>query len=390
MGSKSSKLRGDFPFLNDNDTIQTIKEAHTLFILRGLPGSGKSTISKLIEEKYRSISAVAFADGLGISPLVEEPKTDDNRYAQLDEQIQQGFKDSKNVIVVDDNHHSEKRLDDLLNLAKGNDYIVILVTPKTEWSNDCEKLAIKSQWKLSVEKLNKMKEGFQQHIIPDYFGWFLVRKSAEEMRKNAEEFLNLLSKNEEFTKEFVKNVQWHLEEDFNLQEYFQNRPTLLHCTTKFCDYGAVPHCESYAHSKAVEESYSKAFILKVTALFVTPRTVGARVSLDRHQKQLWPKEEVGDDGDDSGIKAGLPVGSRAHITLACAPGVKAVQTGLDLLDILKFEKAGNKPEYKVETEKGLLSLYSEGRCMINLSGPINVKTLFSGFYPKMMQPTTES
>ncbi|XP_048416788.1 2',3'-cyclic-nucleotide 3'-phosphodiesterase isoform X2 [Stegostoma tigrinum] len=384
MGTKHSKVTSNFPFLNDNGTIKTIKEAHTLFILRGLPGSGKSALSRAIKEKYPQSLACASNS----PPVVDEAEIDGDRYVQVDEGLERGFKEVKNVIVVDDNHLAAKRLYHLTSLARDNDYIVLIVSPKTKWRNDCEKLAIQSQWNLTVEQLNSMKQSYQEYIIPYFFGWFLLRRSAQEMRKNAEDFLNQLSNMEVFLKEFVSCVEWHSEEKFNLHEYFQKKPRMLHCTTKFCNYGAIPGCEAYAESKVVEDNYSKAFTLQVVALFVTPRTVGARVLLNKNQKLLWPKGQEGDDGGDGKEAAELAFGSRAHITLACAPRVKAVQTGLDLLCILKLE--GKQPTHQVEVEKGRLCCYGDGQWILNLTKPIEVKTLFSGFYHKKTEPVTES
>uniref|UniRef100_UPI00398EBFDF 2',3'-cyclic-nucleotide 3'-phosphodiesterase isoform X2 n=1 Tax=Pristiophorus japonicus TaxID=55135 RepID=UPI00398EBFDF len=382
MGMKQSKpiKCGYFPFLNDDDTVDAIKEANTLFILRGLPGSGKSTIGQRIRQKYPQITAIASADQLEISPMAEESEAEGNRYAKLDTQIQQYFKESKGLIVVDDTHHIRKRLEYLFDLARDNDYIVIIVTPKTEWRDDCQSLANHSSWKPPVEKLTLMQSSYEQHIIPDFFGFFLLRRSSEEMRETAEDFLNLLSQNDIFITEFVKNVEWHSEEGFNLQEYFQKRPSVLHCTTKFCNYGTVPGCETYARCKAVEHYYSKSFVLKVIALFITPRTVGAHLLLSKQQQELWPKEEV---AEDDGYY-------RSHITLACAPGEKAVTTGLDLLEFLRLEKMGSMPEHLVEMKKGELRCYGKGMWIVKLSKPIEVKTLFCGSYTKeKVQPTTE-
>ncbi|XP_078080200.1 2',3'-cyclic-nucleotide 3'-phosphodiesterase isoform X2 [Mustelus asterias] len=368
MGQKTSKSKSNhdynhFPFFSDGDTIQTVKEAHTFFILRGLPGSVKSTFGPKLLATYPS----SIACTMETAPVAEQDESDGDWFAQVDEKIQQGMKDVKNVILVDDNHRSAQRLDYLAGLAKDNDYIVVIVTSVTKWEKPADSL---------------------ERIIPYYFGWFLVRKSAQEMRKNAKDFLKLLTCNKEFLEEFKPNVEWHSEEEFNLQEYFQKRPSMLHCTTKFCNFGEAPGCESYARSKVVEQNYAKTFTLKVTALFVTPRTVGARVVLDKIQDLLWPREEASEGGGDS-AEAKLPFGSRSHISLACAPGIKAVQTGLDLLEILKLEEEGKKPEQQMETEEGLLSCYGLGRWIVKLPKPVEVKTLFSGFYQRK-KLTTDS
>ncbi|XP_062893895.1 2',3'-cyclic-nucleotide 3'-phosphodiesterase-like [Mobula hypostoma] len=258
MGGKTSKTKPvpytSFPFLDDSDTIEAIKAVHSLFILRGLPGSGKSTIAKKITEKYSGISAVASADDFELIPQVDESEADRSRYDRLDQKIHQWFEEDKKVLVVDDTHHDLKRLDYLFDLARDKDYIVFIVNCRMEESNNFQLLVKNSHWKFSVEMMEQLEPILKKNIIPYYFGWFLVKEDGEKMRRIAMQFLDQLSKNETFLKEFVKYVEWDSSKDFNLQEYFQKTPRMLHCTTKFCNYGKVPNCESYAEAKQVETS----------------------------------------------------------------------------------------------------------------------------------------
>ncbi len=48
----------EFPYLNDQNTIEFIEQSKVMFINRGLPGSGKSTLSKKIKELYGSEKTV--------------------------------------------------------------------------------------------------------------------------------------------------------------------------------------------------------------------------------------------------------------------------------------------------------------------------------------------
>lgn len=121
--------------------------------------------------------------------------------------------------------------------------------------------------------------------------------------------------------------------------------------------------------------------LSLTALFVTPRTVGARVSLTEEQLLLWP-----DDAEkEEPAGASLPLGSRAHVTLGCAEGVEPVQTGLDLLEILALQQASEKGELVVEMELGELVYFSEGRWLLSLREPMCVLACFSSFYGRKEQ-----
>lgn len=131
-----------------------------------------------------------------------------------------------------------------------------------------------------------------------------------------------------------------------------------------------------ASLQAVKESYGSVFELSLTALFVTPRTVGARVSLTDEQLLLWPA----DAEKEAGAPASLPQGSRAHVTLGCAEGVEPVQTGLDLLEILAMQQGGQKGELVEEMELGTLTYYGEGRWLLSLREPIRTPACFSSFY----------
>lgn len=130
----------------------------------------------------------------------------------------------------------------------------------------------------------------------------------------------------------------------------------------------------------VKESFDKSDEISVTALIVTPRTFGARVALTETQMKLWPE-----GGDKTGAPEALlasiealPAGSRAHVTLGCSAGVEAVQTGLDLLEILALQKEG-KEGTQVEMELGTLSYLGEGRWFLALREEITADTKFSSF-----------
>lgn len=135
--------------------------------------------------------------------------------------------------------------------------------------------------------------------------------------------------------------------------------------------------------QTVKDLYGSVFELSLSALFVTPRTVGARVSLTEEQLLLWPA----DAEKEVEAAASLPLGSRAHVTLGCAEGVEPVQTGLDLLEILALQQGGQKGELVEEMELGSLTYYGEGRWLLSLREPICAPACFSSFYgQKELEP----
>lgn len=131
------------------------------------------------------------------------------------------------------------------------------------------------------------------------------------------------------------------------------------------------------YPQVVKKSYSKAFTLTVGALFVTPKTTGAQVELSEQELPLWPS-----DVDKLSPSDSLPRGSRAHITLGCAEDVEAVQTGIDLLEIVRQERGGSRGEEVGELARGKLLSLGNGRWMLNLAKKMKVRAIFTGYYGK--------
>lgn len=214
--------------------------------------------------------------------------------------------------------------------------------------------------------------------LPLFFGWFLLPEEEERIKCATMDFLKTLDTLEAF-KEHISEFTGEAEKEVDLEQYFQN-PLQLHCTTKFCDNGKAEGAKEYAELQVVKESLAKSYELSVTALMVTPRTFGARVALTETQLKLWPE-----GADKEGVAPALlpsvealPAGSRAHVTLGCSAGVEAIQTGLDLLEILALQKEG-KEGTQVEMDLGTLTYLSEGRWFLTLREPITADTTFTSF-----------
>jgi len=69
---------------------------------------------------------------------------------------------------------------------------------------------------------------------------------------------------------------------------------MLHCTAFYAGPNGKdnPDVVSYANREAVKESIGKSFQLTVVGIFITPRTVGARVCLSSSQMAIWKSDPV--------------------------------------------------------------------------------------------------
>ncbi|XP_061906094.1 2',3'-cyclic-nucleotide 3'-phosphodiesterase [Entelurus aequoreus] len=367
-----------FALLDQEKTKDALRGSRTLVVLRGLPGSGKSFLARVLADAYKDRCSIFCADDYGVKP--ENQDTSAEGHKALDAALAACCANpSALVVVVDDTNHTQDRLARLGELAREHRLVAVFLEPRTEWSRDAARLAKTTARKLKPAQITSMKRQLEEMSLPLFFAWFLLTPVQDQLRSTNTDFLKALSTLDAFKKhtiDFTGN-----EEELDLTQYFKAKGS-LHCTTKFCNYGKEAGAKEYAENPVVADSYGSVFELSLGALFVTPRTAGARVRLTEEQLQLWPSDS--EKGGQSTIPAAdsLPVGSRAHVTLGCAQGVEAVQTGLDLLEILVLQKEGQQGELVADMDLGPLRYYGKGRWMLELKEPICVPVCFSSFYKR--------
>lgn len=174
----------------------------------------------------------------------------------------------------------------------------------------------------------------------------------------------------------------------------------------------------------MKESVGKCFRLCIIGFVITPRTIGARLKLTEEQLQLWSNNDNEDPPEitpsfeviketklkqlnyeennskkdsicDSTVitvessstemfHPTLGKGSRAHLTLACAPNIKPVTTGFDLIRAVRHEQYALKcDDQKPETyaiDGGILRKYDDGVWVVYPQCEVFVSSLFSAFY----------
>ncbi|XP_053299031.1 2',3'-cyclic-nucleotide 3'-phosphodiesterase [Pleuronectes platessa] len=370
-----------FALLEQEPTKDALRTSRTLIVLRGLPGSGKSFLARAIADAYKGHCSVICADDHGVKP--ENTESYAEGYKALDEAVVSccsAGTSSSVLIVVDDTNHSQDRLARMGEIAEEHHLVAIFLEPQTAWSCDLAQLTTKSSRGLEEAQLDAMKGPLEEMSIPLFFGFFLLSSLQDKIRCTSMDFLKTLDTLEPF-KTHMTDFTGKPDKEVDLEQYFKATGT-LHCTTKYCNYGKAEGAKEYAQKQAVKDLYGSTFELALGALFVTPRTVGARVSLTEEQLLLWPDDAEKEAESSVPAAASLPLGSRAHITLGCAEGVEPVQTGLDLLDILALQQEGQKAELVVEMELGSLTYYGEGRWLLLLREPICALACFSSYYKR--------
>lgn len=259
---------------------------------------------------------------------------------------------------------------------------------------------------------------------PLFYGWFFNESTAESISIIGKKYF--LSAYDQIPKfqQFVNQLMSQLNVTNPLEFYVKpvdpdtGKPDLTyHTTAKFCgrnDSTSDNSEECVQYLQQVGRYLGRPYRMHFVGLFFTNNTYGVRVKLTAEEQKLFredtrdnsaqqseselnneidrlPNEqhfsyepyyfvpERADRRDNGPFYPGIqfqpqvqnfhPTESRAHVTLGCAPGIPAVQTGLDLINIIDLEVSsyathedfniGGKDipkavlrEWKAETEEG--------------------------------------
>ncbi|XP_006822676.2 2',3'-cyclic-nucleotide 3'-phosphodiesterase-like [Saccoglossus kowalevskii] len=430
----------NYSFLRDPKTIAHIKQSKVMFIMRGLPGSGKSVIADVIRETYlNSIICSAddfrMVDGQYVFVQADLQAVHEKCQACAKDACEKGI----NVVIIDNTNVRSWEMKFYVSLANQANYTVVLVEPKTAWRFNALELAMKNKHNVSIDVLQKKVISFE-HVMPQFFGWFLNYQDSARIRDISRKFYHELQHIPEFREQFKMCVVGDPNARLNFDDYFSSETFstgshMLHCTAMFCGRGKVPESYEYANKDVVRKSIGKAFTLHFIGFFITSRTFGVRIKLTPQEITLWGQEDkleianrkeaqialqmkargwrprqggvansnstefddLCDSSDSDSIdmeqynsslvlnyRPTSGVGSRAHMTLGCAAGVSAVQTGLDLVNIIQLEKKAAETRdtdvTQINLDGATLRCYDNKAWVVYLNEMISADTLFTGFY----------
>lgn len=189
----TAKMRktNNFPFLSDEETVKYIADSKVMFILRGLPGSGKSLIAQLITEVYPnaiSCSADDFftrRDGSYRFDRRQLPSA----HASSQDKAKDACIRGCSVVIIDNTNIKMEEFRPYTDMSGSFNYTVITVQPRTPWKFNATELARRTNHGVNIGTIQRRIDEFEEGI-PLYYGWFLSESHSRRVRQKANEIFN--------------------------------------------------------------------------------------------------------------------------------------------------------------------------------------------------------
>lgn len=428
----SLKAYLDFAYLVDDNTINWIKSNHVMFVLRGLPGSGKTTLAKALKNvyAYHALGDFIFCSADTYFMCEGSYKFDASKLKFAHEECQNQMREAAicrlQTIVVDNTNIRHFEMKPYFQIANSEGYIVLIVEPKTPWRYNPEILSKRNNHAVSLELLQKKLKMYQP-VIPLYYGWFLSVLDSRNLITMSKDILKMcLMTCEKFSADF-KDFSLICNTDLQVDYYetpnrkcFSQKTSRLHCTAKYCGKINEQNKDeliNYASRDAVNESIGQLSTLEIIGFVISKFTFGARLLLSDTQLMLYDQQENLKNAERSPANVGssfeyvgaeenknleniyhiekttnfYPVqgkGKKAHITIGTACGVKPNQTGNDLLEAIEYEKCSSIEKlyyniftYRIPETSFVLRRYRKDLWVLYQSSKTyKFNALFTGYY----------
>ena len=427
-----------YPITQDIPSINYVRKNKLMVIMKGLPGSGKSSVTRVLQKIYPD----------AIICSVDHYFAREGEYKFQFDQLEQAHKACQkkarraakrncHVIIIDNTNvrHWESKV--YLRMARDYNYLVLYIEPQTPWRFDVETLAKHNIHGVKKNILQQKLTSYQE-LHPLYYGWFFNEADSEGIIKTGREWFKLALSTIIHCLTYFKRVTGQETID-EIIDYFtnNNNNSMLHVTAKYIGRKNKKTIGPIDYIKNSKESMGKVSIINNIGYVITPYTFGARVQLTDEQLELWgvddddenrpdnifeteqnkkDEKNMGNNdndgnGDDDDIifqicKQNLKFinqisyennnnnnnrfwptsgrGSRAHITLGYAPRVKPLITGFDLINVIKSEQ--NCKEYSnmnvltYNISNAMVKFYENGSWVIYPENKLTAEAMFSAYY----------
>lgn len=261
--------------------------------MRGLPGSGKSTLVKEIIKIYPN-TVICSADHYFMEngQYIWSPE---RRYYAHQYSMKLATRCCEMncpIVVIDNTNIMEIEAKAYFQIALKYSYVTILVSPQTPWRFDPIQLEKHGIHNVSLKTL-RIKVNLFQDILPEFYAWVVGQQDAEVLKNLAVyHFQECLKYFPQLRTEILKILP-EVQKDYCIENHFSNiLKESLSCIAKNCLKGKVPGSLNFHAMDNVQSSCGKVFVLQVSRILVTPHFLLACVELNSQQKTLYGQSSL--------------------------------------------------------------------------------------------------
>ena len=176
--------------------------------MRGPPGSGKSSLVKILKILYAGIVTVCSADDYFThsdgSYHFDTLKLK-IAHQTCQQKAQQSCRDSVNTVVIDNTNICKWEMREYLRISKLYNYVTILVEPKTDWRENIDQLATRNSHGVTAEIIKNKVEKFEE-FIPFYYGWFINSEDSKTINHVVCQYIDEMTKTNTSFQTYTQNT----------------------------------------------------------------------------------------------------------------------------------------------------------------------------------------
>ncbi|XP_065182694.1 2',3'-cyclic-nucleotide 3'-phosphodiesterase-like [Sycon ciliatum] len=309
---------GHFAFVQSARSQALLRRSRAIFLMRGLPGSGKSRIIKDHISRLLPSATICSADDFMMQ---------DGKYCfqktKLKDAHADCFKHSMAAaarrvpaLCIDNQHTAAWTTHRVLLLARAYQYMVFVLESRTPWRRDPAALAEKCIHGVGEEHVELALKAYEP-MLAEYYGWFLPQAESAYLNRVARHYFSLsLSRSYSFSNWYnlllssTKAVDSFTKlASIDPSRHYASVDTVLFANaTPFLNAanngGGEEEVEQdlrrrvcYSTSRKVCSHLTSSAPLRVFSVYFTPRSCGARVFVPEQVVDLCEAADEHEDRD---------------------------------------------------------------------------------------------
>ncbi|KAM3933974.1 NEDD4-binding protein 2-like 1 isoform 1-T1 [Leptodactylus fuscus] len=137
-----------------------------LYLLRGLPGSGKSSLARKLKRDFPSALVLSTDDYflMDDGSYIYNPDLLQDAHRWNQKRARKAMNRGKTPIIIDNTNIVAWHMKPYAVMALENGYGVIFLEPSTHWKFNVRELARRNSHGVPLEKIQRMKDAYQHNV----------------------------------------------------------------------------------------------------------------------------------------------------------------------------------------------------------------------------------